>query len=39
MRVPGTLSKLAMFEYNSEASSQVKDINEESSFLEGLAKP
>ena len=39
MRVPGSSTQLAMFEYSSDASSQIKDVDEGSSWLEGLAKP
>ena len=39
MRAAGSRTQLIMFEYNSEASSKVTDISEESGILATIAKP
>lgn len=39
MRAAGSRNQLVMFEYNSEASSKVADVSEESSILGTIAKP
>ena len=39
MRAAGSRTQLVMFEYNSEASSKVTDVSDESSILGTIAKP
>ena len=39
VRVPGSESKLAMFEYNTEAAVNVKHLKEEPGWLSKLVQP